>query len=197
MTTKERILDSALTLFSENGYNGTSVEQIAEMVGIKAPSLYKHFKGKEEILNTLVEDSDKYYDETFGSVDHIGRIPDSLEEFVSDTMKRIRFTMHDPVVLRMRKLVVQEQFRNERLAETASKHQLYGIQRMYSKIVKELMAQGKMVEDEPELMAMEITAPVVLYLAQADRQPETQKKALKDIEKHIRHFCETYRGENW
>jgi len=39
----------ALTLFAENGYDGTSVEQIASIVGIKAPSLYKHFKGKEDI----------------------------------------------------------------------------------------------------------------------------------------------------
>ena len=197
MSTKEKILDSALTLFSENGYNGTSVEQIAEMVGIKAPSLYKHFKGKEEILNTLVDVSDNYYDETFGSENHIGRIPDSMDEFVKDTMKRIRFTMYDPMILKMRKLVVQEQFRNERLAQTASKHQLHGIQRMYTRIMKELMDQGKIVKDEPELMAMELTAPVVLYLAQADRQPETQKKALKSIEKHIRHFCETYKGEKW
>ena len=40
MFTKEKILDAALTLFAENGYDGTSVEQIANIVGIKAPSLY-------------------------------------------------------------------------------------------------------------------------------------------------------------
>ena len=50
MSTKEKILDAALTLFAENGYDGTSVEQIASIVGIKAPSLYKHYKGKEDIL---------------------------------------------------------------------------------------------------------------------------------------------------
>ena len=49
MSTKDRILEEALTLFAENGYDGTGVEQIAEKVGIKAPSLYKHFKGKEDI----------------------------------------------------------------------------------------------------------------------------------------------------
>ncbi len=41
VTTKERILNEALTLFAENGYDGTSMEQIATKVGIKAPSLYK------------------------------------------------------------------------------------------------------------------------------------------------------------
>jgi len=43
MSTKEKILDAALTLFAKNGYDGTSVEQIANIVGIKAPSLYKPF----------------------------------------------------------------------------------------------------------------------------------------------------------
>ena len=59
MSTKEKILEAALTLFAENGYDGTSVEQIAGIVGIKAPSLYKHYKGKEDILNALI---DGYFD---------------------------------------------------------------------------------------------------------------------------------------
>ncbi len=46
MTTRDKILNETLTLFSENGFDGTSVAQIAEKVGIKAPSLYNHFKGK-------------------------------------------------------------------------------------------------------------------------------------------------------
>jgi Transcriptional regulator len=50
MSTKEKILEAALSLFAENGYDGTSVEQIAGIVGIKAPSLYKHYKGKEDIV---------------------------------------------------------------------------------------------------------------------------------------------------
>ena len=51
--TKDRILDSALTLFAEKGYDGVGVDLIAENAGIKGPSLYKHFKGKEDILDAL------------------------------------------------------------------------------------------------------------------------------------------------
>ena len=43
MDTKSRILDEALTLFSEKGYANVFVSEIAERVGIKAPSLYKHY----------------------------------------------------------------------------------------------------------------------------------------------------------
>ena len=75
MSTKEKILDAALTLFAENGYDGTSVEQIANIVGIKAPSLYKHYKGKEDILNALIDSAEVRYEEMFGSENNIGKLP--------------------------------------------------------------------------------------------------------------------------
>lgn len=49
-STKERILDAALTLFSEKGYDAVSVDRIARAVGIKAPSPYKHYAGKRAIF---------------------------------------------------------------------------------------------------------------------------------------------------
>nr|MCR4735058.1 TetR/AcrR family transcriptional regulator [Treponema sp.] len=73
MSTKEKILESSLTLFSKQGYDGTSVEQIAQAVGIKAPSLYKHFKGKEEILNAIIDSAEARYEESFGSEKNIGK----------------------------------------------------------------------------------------------------------------------------
>ena len=88
MSTKEKILEKALTLFAENGYNGTSMEQIAQDVGIKAPSLYKHFKGKEDILNSLIDIAEARYEENFGSDKNIGKIPDSIDEFIHERSKR-------------------------------------------------------------------------------------------------------------
>ena len=54
MNTKERILDEALTLFSEKGYTNVFVGEIAERVGIKAPSLYKHYKNKQAIFDAII-----------------------------------------------------------------------------------------------------------------------------------------------
>jgi AcrR family transcriptional regulator len=44
------------------------MEQIANIVGIKAPSLYKHYKGKEDILNALIDSAEVRYEEMFGSL---------------------------------------------------------------------------------------------------------------------------------
>ena len=192
MTTKERILEAALTLFAENGYDGTSVEQIATEVGIKAPSLYKHYKGKEDILNALIDSAEVRYEEMFGSEKNTGKVPQNIEEFIKVTMGRIEFTIKDPVIRKTRMLLVQEQFRNERIAEVTTRHQLDGIQRMFAKIVEGMMDAGIFKKDDPALLAVELTAPAVLWIAQADRQPQYADEVMGNIEKHIRHFCDVY-----
>ena len=62
MDTKKKILDVALTLFSEKGYGNVYVGQIAEGVGIKAPSLYKHYKSKQDIFEAILEEMRNRYD---------------------------------------------------------------------------------------------------------------------------------------
>ena len=192
MSTKEKILDAALALFAENGYNGTSVEQIAGIVGIKAPSLYKHYIGKEDILNALIDSAEVRYEEMFGSEENIGKIPESKEEFIQVTMGRISFTMRDPVIRKTRMLLVQEQFRNERIADVTTMHQLDGIQQMFAKIIRGMMEKGLVKEDNPVLLSAELTAPAVLQIARADRQPQYLEESIENIEKHIRHFCKVY-----
>ena len=192
MSTKERILEEALTLFAENGYNGTGVEQIVSKVGVKAPSLYKHFKGKEDILNALIDSAEERYEEYFGSEQHIGKLPENREDFVYVTMQRIMFTMRDPVIRKIRKFLVQEQFRSDRIAAVTTRHQLEGVQRMYGRIIKELMDKGMFRKDDPGLLADELAAPVVLLIAKADRQPQHREEVTESIEKHIRHFYDVY-----
>ena len=195
MSTKERILQEALTLFAENGYDGTGVEQIAEKVGIKAPSLYKHFKGKEDILNALIDSAEEYYEESFGSEQHIGEIPENRDDFVRATMSRIAFTLHDPMIRKIRKFLVQEQFRNERLAEITTRHQLVGIQKMYEKIIEEMMKNGLFLYDDPALLSIELVSPVVLWVSKADRQPQYEQEIMECIKKHVSHFCDVYMKE--
>jgi AcrR family transcriptional regulator len=52
-STRERILDVALELFTEQGFDGTSMREIAERLGISKPAIYYHFASKEEILMAL------------------------------------------------------------------------------------------------------------------------------------------------
>jgi len=51
-TTKDRILETALLLFATEGYDRVSIRNLADSVGIQPGSLYNHYKGKEDILQS-------------------------------------------------------------------------------------------------------------------------------------------------
>ena len=56
METRDRILDAAIDLFAEVGYDKTGIRHIAARLGMTSAALYYHFRNKEEILVALAED---------------------------------------------------------------------------------------------------------------------------------------------
>lgn len=60
-STREKIKVAALSLFAQRGYDGTTMNGIAKRVGITAPALYVHFKGKEELFCSIYDDLAKDY----------------------------------------------------------------------------------------------------------------------------------------
>ncbi|BBD88848.1 MULTISPECIES: TetR family transcriptional regulator [Staphylococcus] len=58
---KNKIIDNAITLFSEKGYYGTTLDDIAKSVNIKKASLYYHYSNKEEIYRKSVENCFNYF----------------------------------------------------------------------------------------------------------------------------------------
>ena len=56
VSTRSRIQAVALELFTEQGYEKTSLREIAERLGVTKAALYYHFKSKDEIVNSFVED---------------------------------------------------------------------------------------------------------------------------------------------
>ena len=61
-TKKQIIMDAALDLFSEKGYAAVGVDEIGAAAGVKGPAIYHYFKGKEAILNELLNK----YEEDYG-----------------------------------------------------------------------------------------------------------------------------------
>lgn len=192
--TKDRILDSALTLFAEKGYDGVGVDLIAENAGIKGPSLYKHFKGKEDILDALIEKVESYYEANFGSENHPGRIPSSMEELVTLSLDRISFTLHDPMVSKVRRMLAMEQFRSHRIALLATKYNIDSVQGLYQKIFQKMMDNGVMRQGDPALLSMSFAAPVSLLIQMCDREPEREQEAMGRIEEYFRYFADKYKA---
>ena len=87
--TKERILAAALEMFSQNGYAGTNIRELTASLGLVKSSMYKHFESKEDIWNSLLDEMIAYYDNHFGSPQHLPPVPDSLDDLVAMTLRMV------------------------------------------------------------------------------------------------------------
>lgn len=193
--TKERILAAALDLFSQNGYAGTNIRELSASLGLVKSSLYKHFESKEEIWNSLLDEMIAYYGARFGSPEHLPPVPDSLEGLVAMTMRMADFTIHDERVVKTRKLLTIEQFRDERARALATKHFLTGLKDMFTPIFAGMMDKGLLRRDDPAMLAFAYTAPISALIHLCDREPEKTNEAMVQIEAFSRHFIEVYGAE--
>ena len=75
--TRQRIQAVALELFAEQGYDKTSLREIAERLGVTKAALYYHFKSKEDIVASLVEDYFGQIDEMVAWGRTLPRTPES------------------------------------------------------------------------------------------------------------------------
>jgi len=190
--TKQRILEAALEMFSSKGYAGTNIRELTASLGLVKSSMYKHFKSKEDIWNTLLDELILYYNERFGSPDHLPPVPDSLEELAALTMRMVDFTVHDEKVIKTRKLLMIEQYRDDRARKLASQHFLIGLKDMFTDIFAGMMDKGLIRQDDPAMLALAYTTPISALIQLCDREPEKAEEALIQIEAFSRHFIKAY-----
>ena len=190
--TKERILDAALEMFSRNGYAGTNIRELSASLGLVKSGVYKHFESKEAIWNALLDKMIAYYEEHFGSAEHLPPVPDTLEELVRMTMQMVNVTVHDERIVMTRKLLSIEQFRDERARNLATKHFLTGLTDMFTRLFRGMMDRGLLRDDDPEMLAFAYIAPISALIHLCDREPEKTEEALKQAEAFSRHFVRTY-----
>ena len=190
--TKERILMAALDMFSQNGYAGTNIRELAASLGMGKSSLYRHFESKEAIWNALLDRMIAYYGERFGSVEHLPPAPDSLEDFVSMTMRMVNLTIRDEQIVKTRKVLTLEQYRDERARDLATKHFLTGLTEMFTRIFSVMMEKGLLKKDDPAMLAFAYTAPISALIHLCDRDPGKTEDAIARVEAFSRHFISIY-----
>lgn len=192
MPTKERILYSALELISEKGYDGVGVDLIAENAGIKGPSLYRHYKGKEDIFNSMIDMVAAHYEEGFAFDEELVEIPQNMDELIENAMERILFTIHDDILCKIRRILAKEQFRNDRVAEMTTRYHLENLQNFYSLVFEKMIEKGILKQYDPECLALEFVAPVSMLIHIYDRQSERKDEVLEKINRHFEHFVKVY-----
>lgn len=152
--TKELIFETAIELFSRDGYRAVSVRDITGVVGIKESSLYKHFRSKEEILDTIF---DYFLSEMQkvqpppGIKEIMGSIPPAT--FLERSFRVFLKYADTPMMAKIYRIIVIEQFRNPRARDI-----LLGLYRgpveAMERYFREAADKGIIKEVDPQTLAV-------------------------------------------
>ena len=193
--TKQEILDASLELFSVQGFEATSISQIAGAVGIRKASLYSHFESKQAILDALVEQVLKQYRQhsLFVHTDwEKTEIPQTAEDMVRMIQGQLRYILHDPAISRARKMLVIEQFQNPELAQLQTKQNYTDVMDYFTGLMRQLIRRGVLAEDDHKIMAAQFCLPISVWMNLCDREPDREQEIMELAEKHIRQFFRRY-----
>lgn len=204
VNTRQEILDTALSLFSTQGYEATSVSQIAEAVGIRKASLYSHFSSKQDILDELMQSVLLQYDKhsIFANADWDDpEFTKDKQDITYDRMVQIivgqmHYIIHDPTVYRARKMLTIEQFQNPQISLLQAKQNYTDVMRYFTGLIRFLIRLGKLRDDDPETMAAQLCLPISVWINLCDREPEREDEIITLIRKHVRQFFDLYKAES-
>lgn len=128
MSTREKILDTALALFNKEGTSAISTNHIAEAAGISPGNLYYHFHNKEEIIRELFERLFSANEQGFGlPTDKLPTLED-MQEFVRfnyRTLWQYRFIHRELVALLQNDPDLRTRFLSVRQRGFEGFHQLF------------------------------------------------------------------------
>lgn len=201
MTTKERILYEALSLFSEKGYSDVYVGDIAEAVGIKAPSIYKHFEGKKEIFDSCVNLFTERMDEMRKKL-MLPDTPDAKVSYKTANLKEITeyaielfmFYLKDEVASKFRRMLIIERYHSPELNQMYEDIFINGVINYEEKIFSELIEAGVIRNEDPHIIAVRFYSPIYYLLQKYDMRQDKEESAEKELTALISEFCTTYKG---
>ena len=197
--TKERILETALELFAQSGYLGTSMSDIAARLGITKAALYKYYAGKQEILDRIVQRMNELDAARAADYEMPGAAPEGFAKaYLNTPLDRIRaystaqfdHWTREPFSANFRKMLTLEQYRDARLA------QLYQ-ENLASGPVKYMAAIFRPLTDSDETamqLALDFYGPMYLLYSVYDGAAD-QLAVAPILEAHIDRFIAKLEGE--
>ena len=196
VSTKEKLQLAALDFFSTKGYDATTVDEIAESIGMKGPIIYKYFANKEKLLYSLHSLSAGRYEKRMGiDEDSLVWIHNGTE-LKQFTLSQLQYTLNDEVVVKFRRMYAINQFRDDFQIKNITKHQFGDINQLFEKIFSDMKKNGALVDSvsdvDLKLLAIEYTSTITVLIQLCDRETDKKEETEKLIERHIDFFIGRY-----
>ncbi len=192
--TKERILQISLELFAQNGYLGTSMGDIAARLGITKAALYKHFTGKQEILDSILRrmcEKDAEQAKQYAMPTEVPdasvptECPPSLAEIRAYTIAQFDYWTKEPFPSDFRKMLTLAQYRDPQMAALYQNYLVSGPAEYMTAIFRDFCDS----EASARQMALSFYGPMFFLYSVYDDETR-RESALPLLKAHIDRFIE-------
>lgn len=192
--TKERILEEALKLFSQSGYKGTSMNDIAARLGVTKAALYKHYKSKQEILDSVVSKMNeldkervKQYEMPEGDMEEViaGYKETAFDKIKMFTKVQFLHWTEEEFPCCFRKMLTLEQYREPQMAALYQNYLAEGP----LAYIKTLFAGLLGDTEKARQVALDFYGPIFLLYSIYDGA-EDKQQVVTLLEQHIEHFAQ-------
>lgn len=199
--TKQTILEEALNLFATHGYEAVTVADIAQAVGIKAPSLYKHYKSKQDIFDSIIKEMDERYVVFSAKLGIEGKNPEiaseqyihiDVDELIKIGTGMFLYYLHDEYASKFRKMLTVEQFKNPIASKIYVEQYIDSPLQFQQLIFERFMNKNTMCTLNSKVAALHFYSPMFLLFGLCDNYPDREKEALNLIKEHIIQFTKLY-----
>ena len=191
-TTKEKILLTSLKLFAQDGYEAVSISKISGELGMAKSALYKHYKNKRDIFDSIINRMDELdyerareYNMPEGNMDEIikGYRKISIDKIRIYTEAQFKHWTEEEFSSLFRRMLTLEQYRNQELADLYQKYLVSGPIDYMTYLFAGIT--GK--KEEAKQLAIEFYGPIFLMYSLYDNKREEDDLA-EMLKKHVDRF---------
>ena len=184
--TKELILETALSLFAQYGYEAVSTQQIAMSLDITKGALYKHYESKQAIFDSILERMEKT--DAIGAedfdmpLDNEGPCNATIEDLIAYSRAMFTYWTRDGFASRFRRMLTIEQYKSERMQALMRQYLTEGPMEYVESILQ------RMGIPNARTLAVEFYAPMFLLYDLEDIGDATAllDPHFKDIERKVK-----------
>ncbi len=197
--TKENILTTALSLFAQNGYEAVSVSMIAGVLGVTKGALYKHYKNKRDIFNSIVErmyqidtERAKKYCVPQGTLDEMSEEYKNTEfnNIAQFALAQFDFWTTDAFASNFRKMLTLEQYKTPEMNTLYQYCIVSGPIKYLENLFSEMIKKGILKKIDAKQLAIEFYAPFFLLISTSDEFKNNDLNAKNKLTTHIQRFIE-------
>jgi AcrR family transcriptional regulator len=195
--TRAKILSEALDLFAQEGFHGTSMRALARQVGVRESALYHHFPSKEAIFDALAKElTYGRAQELIEALDFDRALRDGPQAFLRALAHRAIEGWATPEEQKFARIMLAEGPRLSRGMEIHPQRYMLQVREAISAVFAELVRRSLVKPMDPELLAMEFMAPLMLlrvaFMIMTGGTPDLrQVKAMAD--RHVQFFVQAVR----